>query len=69
MNTKIRLAPKKIWPFKEIIDKLDGLYQKLDEKENLIAELDKRLDEAYVKNEELHDNINSLSEENQRLVT
>lgn len=69
MNTKIRLALKKIWPFKEIIDKLDGLYQKLDEKENLIAELDKRLDEAYVKNEELHDNINSLSEENQRLVT
>ena len=68
MNSKIRSTLKKIWPFKGIINKLDRLYQELEEKTNSIADLDKRLNELHVKNEELNSNIYDLTEEKQKLV-
>lgn len=45
MNSKIRSTLKKIWPFNEIINKLDRLYHELEEKTNLIADLNRQLNE------------------------
>ena len=68
MNSKIRSTLKKIWPFNEIINKLDRLYQELEEKTNLIADLNRQLNELCVENEELNSDICDLTEKKQRLV-